>query len=322
MVLSASRTRDVVHRDPDLLARMLTGRWPVRPGRHAPARRLAPGDVGALVLWTKQPAPMVAHGELRDALRTLVEDQHVLVDLQLTVTGFGGGPVEPGIPAPPDVARSLARILDAGLVAPEAVKLRMDPLATIRFHGGPAYSNLDVSVQERILDLFSGLGVQRVTASRLDHVRYPAVTERLRRAGAQVDVLDDAEAVDAMGRLDDACRRRHMRFHTCVDPENRSDVGCIEGRRYNQMLQGRHAPFRVWDAPHASRGTQRSGCRCTYSLDLASSRGVHQCATAGFGCLYCYARGRGLGDAFGRAMNVALHRAGTDRGDCWARVSG
>ena len=53
----------------------------------------------------------------------------------------------------------------------------------------------------------------------------------------------------------------------------------------------------MWDVAHNAVGAQRRNCACTYSVDIGSSPGVPLCSSAGFGCVYCYAQGRGLGPA-------------------------
>jgi hypothetical protein len=318
-VISASRTRDLVHRCPDLLAAMLRGEVEVRPGRFRPPERLGPDALGALVLWTKQPAPLVEHADLRRVIADLVAAR-VVVDVQLTVTGFGGSPVEPGIPEPAAAAASLARAIDAGLVDPRAVCLRLDPVATVGFEGGPVYGNARLEVLAGLLDAFAPLGVGRATASRLDDRSYPAVRRRMSALGARLERLDDAAARALMDALAAAARARGMTFHTCVDPPDDAPAGCIDGRLYNRLLVERGADFRVDEEDHNERGAQRRGCRCTYSLDVAASKGVRTCMSGGFGCIYCYAHGARAGASVRAAVARALGRARNGPDTCPARL--
>jgi hypothetical protein len=298
---------------------MLRGDADVRTGRASPAQRIDPGQIGVLVLWTKQPASLLENRSLRDAIEAL-RRTGALVDLQLTVTGFGSSPVEPGIPHPAEVAATLARLVEAGLVDPRLVKLRIDPLATIRFDAGPTYSNTSRAALERILDAFLELGVTRVTASMLDDVQYPAVRERMAGIGARAQSVDEVTALAVATFLSKACASRAMTFHTCVMPRFPGTTGCIEGDLYNRILDQAGAPFRVTDVAHNAMGTQRTGCRCTYSHDIASSRGIKQCTTGGFGCIYCYAQGPCVGPALRPAVDASLERALAGDDPSWTRV--
>jgi len=313
-VVSASRSRDLVHRCPDHLAAMLSGEALVKLGRWREAGRLELGDVGALVLWTKQPASIVECVELRSALERYVGGGG-LVALQLTVTGFGGTPVEPGIPRPEEVAAALARIVEAGIVEPRAVKLRYDPVGTIVFEGLPAYTNASVDRFEEVLDLFQPLGVERVTASRLDDWNYPAVAERIANVGGRLEPVGDGEAEAFMRRLAGACRERGMVYSTCVHPVDDELVGvegCIDGRVMNGWIRERGGRP-VWDALHNAVGSQRPGCQCTYSVDIGSSPGVPMCSSGGFGCLYCYAQGAGVGRDVRAKVEELLSQARASR---------
>jgi len=316
VVVSASRTRDLVGRCPDLLADMIRGRADVRTGRRGAPRRMRFEEVGALVLWTKHPAGLVSR-PLLDALGSYVRSGGLIL-LQLTVTGFGGSPVEPGVPHPEDAARALARALDSGIVEPRAVKLRYDPVGSIRFGGSLVYSNARLVLLGRVLDLFQPLGVSRVTASELDHVHYPAVTERISSVGGEIVPVSRDESISLMRAVSSACRSRGLAFSTCVnpyDPDLVDSEGCIDGRVTNSWSR---RP--VWDALHNAIGSQRPHCRCTYSLDIGSSPGVTHCTTGGSACLYCYACGPGLGSA-GIEVSRLLEEARRGRDPSWARVA-
>jgi hypothetical protein len=275
---------------------MLTGEADVKLGRWRERERLDLGDCGALVLWTKQPAPILECVELRTCLERYVRSGGIVV-LQLTVTGLGGTPVEPGIPRPDEVAAALGRIVEAGIVEPRGVKLRYDPVGTIVFEGLPAYTNMSLERFGVVLDLFEPLGVTRVTASRLDDRNYPAVAERIGKVGGRIEPVEEGDAVAFMRTLAAACARRDMVYSTCVHPVDDELVGvegCIDGRVINAWIRERGGRP-VWDALHNRVGSQRPGCRCTYSLDIGYSPGVPLCSSGGFGCLYCYAQGPGIG---------------------------
>jgi len=243
------------------------------------------------------------------------------VELQVTVTGFAGSPVEPGVALPGHVAASVGRILEAGIATSDSVTLRLDPLARIRHPSGLAWSNRDPRLQDRILDLFRPLGIVRVTSSRLDAHGYPAVGDALAAQCLAVDPHPDDEAVADMRRLDASCRARGMGFSICVDPDVPDLVergGCIDGRRINAR-RAAGVPA-VWDVLHNDVGTQRRRCRCTWSLDIAASPGVGLCSSAGFGCLYCYAQAARPARRLIEASRGALARALRGDDPSWARI--
>jgi hypothetical protein len=241
-----------------------------------------------------------------------------VVVVQLTVTGFGGSPVEPGIPRPGEAAEALGLAIEAGIVEPRAVKLRYDPVGEIEFEGGPVYSNMRLEVFTRVLDLFEPLGVTRVTASKLDNVNYPSVNERLAKAGGGVVEKGGEEMRGFMRELARECSGRGMGYSTCVLPYDEEMVereGCIDGR-----VIGEWTRRPVWDTLHNAIGAQRPNCWCTYSLDMGYSPGVAFCSSGGFGCLYCYSQGSGIGKMGPRVARM-LERARRGEGEEWARIS-
>jgi hypothetical protein len=298
----------MVARCPGTLAAMLDGRADVRLARYRPVSRLDLSSVGALVLWTKQPAPIVECGELADVLGRFARRGRIV--LQLTVTGFGGSAVEPGIPAPGEVAAALGRVIDAGIVEPRAVKLRYDPVGTIRFPDA-VHTNMRMDVFERVLELFVPMGIRAVTASTLDVVGYPRVAERISSVGGRVEVTG---IEGFMRELAAGCASQGLVFSTCVNPPDDGLVaveGCIDGRVINSW-----GGSSVWDAPHNAVGAQRKGCTCTYSLDIGHSPGVPMCSSSGACCLYCYASGAGLGAGTRRRVAELLESGSGG----WTRV--
>ena len=116
--------------------------------------------------------------------------------------------------------------------------------------------------------------------------------------------------VSFMRGLAAACRERGMSYSTCVHPVDDELVeaeGCIDGRVINPWIRERGGRP-VWDALHNRVGSQRPHCRCTYSLDIGYSPGVPLCSSGGFGCLYCYAQGPGIGKQVRASVEEMLSR--------------
>ena len=290
-MISASRTKDLVRCNADLLAAALCGAHPVRFGLAPHSAPLDLEHLGALVLWTCDPSNLTAHRPLREALEGL-ERRGVVLSVQLTVTGLAGSAVEPGVPDERFVLAQMQRAIDARLIRAEAVTLRFDPFARFHLPGGRELCNADPKVFERVLDLFSSIGVTRVVTSQLDVENYPHVAQRFVRLGIEV-LKTDAESL--VQGFDAVAKTYGIEFAVCCHPalpEYTERFGCIDGRMLNALIgPKRVGPFS--ETLHNQIGKQRPDCCCTYSRDIGHSKGFRNCFSFGTGCLYCYAQ-RGL----------------------------
>lgn len=128
---------------PDVAADVLMGRTPAFLGRgiRFQTKALDPKMIGALVFWTKGPVDLlVDHPGLREVLETY-NKKHAVIGLELSVTGLGGTFLEPGIQPPHEVASGLRKVLDTGLIDPDAIVLRYDPLLKVRTPDGRIIRN-------------------------------------------------------------------------------------------------------------------------------------------------------------------------------------
>ncbi len=299
-IISAGRTRDLAGWQPEHLAEVLAGRAPARCGPRSAAFFIDLDEVGAVVLWTKQPAAMLASPQL-SGVRLALRERQILVQLQLSVTGLGGSPLEPGIPEPDETAGTLEMILERGLLAgPDCVKLRWDPVACYDLGGGVVLSNAREDCFARVFKRFQRMGAVTWTSSLLD-LKYQGATRRLKEAGVVVT-----------GPEPDACRLFYTamadriedvggRFSLCCSPALEpwvSSDGCIDGEWING-LRRRYFGERtrlVETVGHNEKrkGGQRPRCGCSYSMDISYATGFRTCATqyaeggSGGCCLYCY----------------------------------
>lgn len=292
LIISASRTKDMVRRSPDLLTDVLLGKAACRWGPHGPFGQVEPERLHSVVLWTKDPRNLLTHQPLRRALMKLRTEHSVLITLQITATGLGGSFVEPGIPYWQNVYSSLKELLAEGWIEPASVIYRFDPFLTVRTPGGNELSNAQIGLFERVCAEFLSLGIPRVTTSRADAVRYPKVAERITKLGLTWIYFEDAFAADFCRQMSDFCRSLRADFSVCCDPlipgmtDNR---GCIDARWLNQVKGNSSPP--ATEILHNKIGKQRPPCQCTYSRDIGYSTGSATCYSGGFGCLYCYAQG-------------------------------
>ncbi len=326
-VISAGRTRDLAGWHPAHLAEILAGKAPARRGPRSPGFFIDLDDVGAVVLWTKQPAALLDSPELGRLLLGLRE-RGILALLQLSVTGLGGSPLEPGIPGPTEVAGVLEQILERGLLAgPDCVKLRWDPVAEYDLgpildgpHSGQrlVLSNATGDLFTPVFERFRRIGAQTWTSSVLD-LKYRGASARLKEAGIVV-LGDDPERYrpfySVVGRKVDAAGGR---FSICCSPALEpwvSGDGCVDG----EWISGLRAKYCGASAPAVEtvlhnvkrKGGQRPRCGCSYSVDISYSTGFRTCATqyegggTGGCCLYCYSWHGRSGALTGSKVREAL----------------
>ncbi|MBU0519652.1 DUF1848 domain-containing protein [bacterium] len=291
LIISASRTKDMVHRSPGLLAKLLLGEADCRWGPYAPFGRIDPAAIHSIVLWTKDPHALISHPDLNQTLWLLKKRFNVQIALQITATGFGGSFIEPGIPRWESVVETVQRIFQSGLIQPQATVYRFDPFLKIHTPGGRCISNINFPIFETLSRAFINLGIKRVTTSRADAVRYPMVAQRLAGFNLTLDDFEEQEAFRFCQMVDADCQHKEADFSICCEPQHPTLLkwGCIDGRWLNQT-KGSAFP-RATEILHNKIGRQRPACRCTYSRDIGYSTGSKTCFSGGFGCLYCYSQG-------------------------------
>ena len=275
-VVSASRRTDLPAHFPGVLAGFLRAERAKVLGPRGGTRDvdLAPSAVHTIVLWSKNFGPLLAGaGGLRDALAKY--DQAYFL---FTVTGLGGGPIEPAVPAPALALGQLPALVElAG--HPRRVSLRFDPVVFWRDGAGRLTSNLD----------FFSAAADAAARAGLTDVRFSAAQwygKAIRRALARgLDYADPpAEAKrDAAARMAEMAANRGLRLHACAqtflsEVPGISASACIDGR----LLGGLHP--RGAEAPTAKDRGQRPACGCTASVDIGS-----YAQTCAHGCVYCYA---------------------------------
>lgn len=221
------------------------------------------GEDAFWVLWTKDPRPLLREIGNFDVRR---------IALQLTVTGLGGTPVEPGVPSPAEVWRAADGLVAAG-VRPELVGWRLDPVI-------PSLTARSVTIEQA--DRARDLGISRCTISFVtaygsvksfwsDWQKYEAGRER------QVEVVKGISQV---------MQERGIELYGCAQPHLSQwlrPARCIDGPYYEAVTG--------FSFQSDKDSFQRKACGCTVSHDIGAYR---QCP---HGCLYCYARPEPAGDS-------------------------
>jgi hypothetical protein len=268
-IVSASRRTDVAgFHSRWLLNRIRAGycHW-IHPYT-ARVRRvsLAPGDVWALVLWTRDPAPLLPH---LDALRT----SGFAMLFQLTITGYGP-PIEarnPPIERQLRLAEEIARTLGSS-----AVLWRYDPILLAGDLGPSWHEERFARLARRLegvtrrctfsfVDFYGKTtrNLARVEAERGRAFLRPEVGER-RALAARLAAIACAHGMQMLSCCDDSLIGDGVGKSRCVDP---AAVGAVRGE----------------EAPPLPERPTRRDCGCVASVDV----GAYD--TCAFGCAYCYA---------------------------------
>lgn len=253
VVVSASRRVDMINFYADeLLARI---------------NSIGFDNIHTLVIWTKNPTPLLVNPELRQLVKRLHQ-----VFLLLTITSLGGTPLEPNVPRPEAVLGTLPDLVEL-LGKPERINIRYDPLVEIRV-GRNSFTNIDVATFEAVA---RAAGAHRIPIIRTSYITiYKKVLDRLARLKMElVDHGVEAATDFIKNTMMPVAARYGIQVKTCVIP-SLTKGGCIDA----DILTALH-PHKE---PCSSQKdpTQRPLCQCTRSLDIGR---WYKCY---HGCVYCY----------------------------------
>ncbi len=270
-VLSISRRSDIPAFHLDWLLRGIERGFVEVPNPHRPSlsRRvsLLEKDVAAAVLWSKNPAPLLAGLErIRGWCPRLL--------VQFTLNDYPPE-LEPGVAPLEDRLRTFEK-LSAALGA-EAVIWRYDPIVLSTLTDWDCHRRAFASLCRRL----SGR-TRRVMVSLADY--YRKVDRRLRAIEDTGVVFfreaeGDPRTRELLSEISVLARGQDMEIFTCAEPRDWSDCGIRPGACIDSELLSRL--FGV--APAGKDPAQRSACRCMASIDIGSY------STCRHGCPYCYA---------------------------------
>lgn len=271
MIISASRRTDIPARFwPWFVRRLREGfvcvRNPMNP-RSVSRVWLSPDVVDGIVLWTKNPMPMMSSPGWQEALGEYA------YYFQFTLTGYGPE-VEPGLPDK-DGALVPAFLQLAKLAGRERVIWRYDPIILTERYTVPWHLRRFEELAQRLAPctercVISFLDYYRGTAKRLDPLN-----------PTELGIAQQQELAAGIARI---AREHSLRVYTCAEAIDLSTYGighssCIDGA----LLE------RLCGCPLDTRKdkSQRVECGCVESIDIGA---YDSCQN---GCLYCYANHSG-----------------------------
>jgi len=252
-VISASRRIDLVAGYPDKMVELL--------GEKAP-----PEATHTVVVWTKDPANMLDHPALHDAL-----GRYESLFLHVTVTGMGGSPLEHRVPEPHLILERLPEVI--GFVGgPEHVRVRFDPVVHVRCPDESEYTNLEFFAA--LAPVIARFGIENVSISWMQE--YRKVIRNLAKRGYAPIRLSPQRWRAELAYLQDIAAAHAITLHGCCVP-GMPRSRCIDGG----LLTRLHPTGEPCSTARAKG--QRELCGCTESLDVGWYEPCRH------GCVYCYA---------------------------------
>jgi len=271
MIISASRRTDIPALYGEWFMNRVRAGWCAVPNpmnaRRVSHVSLQPGEVDAIVFWSKDPAPLLPHLDELDSMGFRYYFLFTLNDYP--------GKLEPNVPS---LDERLETFLDLSrCTGPLRVVWRYDPIiisnvTTFDYHA------------ERFARIAAELkgATRRVVVSFVDYYRK---TERrlggLEREGFEFDrQAESSEHVPAfLKELASIARKRDMEMFTCAEDRDYAECGVPPGRCIDDQLMNKLWPLQLG---YKKDPYQRDLCLCAVSKDI----GVSDTCTQG--CTYCY----------------------------------
>ena len=247
---------------------------------------LGADEVAAIVFWTRNPLPLMAHLAELDGLGHRYYFHY-------TITGYPRV-LEPAVPDLEEAVHSFSEL--SGRIGPERVLWRYDPILLC--------SLLDLGGHRRnfarIASALRGK-TARVTISFADF--YQKTKRNLGRlAGVSFFDLtkDQVELRKLIADLACIAEDNGMELRTCATDIDFADLGVVGGKCIDEARL--RSLFSIEYSSRKHRG-QRGACDCVQSVDIGS---YNSCM---HGCAYCYA----TNDPARAARNRALHDPNSPR---------
>lgn len=270
MIISASRRTDIPAFYTDWLTERLRAGYcivpnPVRPDQESRIS-LRPGDVDALVFWTRNAAPLLPHLDELDAAGYRCYFLYTVLDYPREL--------DPFVPPAAEAVRTVRAL--AARVGPERIAWRYDPIV---------FSNRTDAA--RHVRAFGALAqalagaTQRCIVSLVDPYRKAAPRLRaLADNGLHIEAWDPGRHGAALAEMARLAARHGMQIQSCAEHADLEPFDIPPGKCVDDAVLLRACGVK---APARKDPSQRKACRCVASRDI----GMYD--TCVFGCRYCYA---------------------------------
>lgn len=228
---------------------------------------LAPGDVEAIIFWTRHARPLFPYLQELDAGGYRYYFQYTLLDYPAGLDQSN-----------PALAVRIATFQElSGRIGPERVIWRYDPIvlssATPAAFHLQAFSQLAAELEGH---------TRRVVISLL--TPYSKIRKRMQALAEQgLELLhpnDPAWPGDFLRSLSGIAASRGLQIFSCASEQDYSRFGIIPGKCIDDQLLIKLFNLEV---PHTKDPGQRKACGCVVSKDI----GMYDSCL--FGCQYCYA---------------------------------
>lgn len=270
MIISASRRTDIPAFYSDWFAkRVQDGYLLVRnPFDRRKVRRvsLLPGDVDAIVFWTRNAAKIINNFSLFD-------DVGLKYYFQYTVTGYPRR-LEKSVPRPLDAIETFKKVSD--LLGPERVLWRYDPILFSNFTEIDEHKRLFAKIASLL-----GRYTRRVTISFADIYKKTERNLKLIDGLEYEDILLKRPAVEELTKfMADVAGAEGLKIQTCSEAVDLMHLGVAHAKCIDDQLL--YALFGISVGAEKDKG-QREECGCIKSVDIGEYN------TCLHGCAYCYA---------------------------------
>jgi len=137
-------------------------------------------------LWTHSPKRLLENAVLTGLFQEL-QERAIPLALQVTVTGLGGTPAEPGIEPTEQALLHLRMLLQRGHVTPDRISLRIDPIQSWKTETG-ILTNLERI--DPLLEHAAEMKIRRVHVSLIAYGRYRGkILPRAQKRNLEVEPL-------------------------------------------------------------------------------------------------------------------------------------